>query len=253
MNKQVVALLIREGTQFVSQFLRFRSVDISSENPLVLMANKASELDEKERELIDSGGPPDEPWLKGLEASPKHSPVIAVEPSSVVAVTPKIVTEVPESTAELPTTEINEATAVPTGCVPCALGHYGACTGILNEAVRFVNGGEGMDSNEVLDRTGMCLDELNAMERKDLRPQMIVQLPDWEKELAEKALSESRLIRHRLENLTTADELTEIAGSVQQTRQELYRNWAKRRLKNMSSEEKTEMTERILTKLEEED
>jgi len=146
-----------------------------------------------------------------------------------------------------------EATAIPTGCVPCALGHYGTCSGILNEAVRFSRGDEGMAADDVLDRVGMCLDELNSMERKDLRPQMINALPPWEKELAQSALEESRSIRHELEAMTTPEELEAVAAGVQTVRQDLYRTWAKRRIKAMSPEEKSEMARSVLEKLEVED
>lgn len=223
MDRQILAILIQEGSRFFSQYLRFRTVKTADQDPLVIMENKSKELSDREVELI--------------QVSTPNLSQVTIE-------------EKPQATKEKPMSDV--ATAVPTGCVPCALGHYGACTGMINEAVRFGRD-DGMTSNEVLDRVGMCMDELNAMERKDLRPQMINGLPEWEKELAEKALTESRAIRHKLEGLKDVTELEEVAGTIQTTRQELYRNWAKRRLKNMSPEEKTEMTTRILTKLEAEE
>lgn len=185
---------------------------------------------------------------------PQYVPGVA--PDSAVPVVPKLTALSPgpaTRTPALPEEEPgNKATAVPTGCVPCALGHYGTCTGILNEAVRFARN-DGLATNEVIDRVGMCLDELNAMERVDLRPEMIIQLPEWERDLANTALSESRAIRHRLEAMQDPDELEEVAGATQVVRQDLYRAWAKRRLKSMSPEEKSEMTNRILSRLEQEE
>ena len=49
---------------------------------------------------------------------------------------------------------MQEATKIETGCVPCAIGHLGTCSGLLNEAIRFA-GKDGMDSEEVIDRVGL--------------------------------------------------------------------------------------------------
>jgi len=90
-----------------------------------------------------------------------------------------------------------KASEIATGCVPCAIGHFGTCSGLLNEAMRFAKS-EGIESSEVIDRVNMCLDELNSMERVDLRPEMIAELPEWEKELANRAKqgNETRLRGH---------------------------------------------------------
>ncbi len=157
------------------------------------------------------------------------------------------------ATPEIEPGVTNKATAIPTGCVPCALGHYGTCSGLMNEAVRFARGNDGMASDEVLDRVSMCMNELNAMERVDLRPQMITQLPEWERDLAQRALNESRAIRHELEALTDPVSLENLAGRIQNTQQGIYRTWAKRRISNMSPDEKAAMTARVLAKLESED
>jgi predicted nucleic acid-binding Zn-ribbon protein len=123
----------------------------------------------------------------------------------------------------------------------------------MNEAVRFARGADGMNSDEVLDRVSMCMNELNAMERVDLRPQMITQLPDWERDLAQQALNESRALRHELEALTDPVSLEDLAGRIQNTQQTIYRTWARRRIANMNSDEKAAMTARVLAKLESED
>jgi len=120
-------------------------------------------------------------------------------------------------------TSPSKATAVETGCVPCSLGHLGTCSGILNEAMRFARK-DGMNV-EVVDRINICLDELNAMERVDLRPQMIENLPGWEKELATETLNESRAIRHKLESVKTVEDLEHLAAKTQEIRNKVGRKW----------------------------
>jgi hypothetical protein len=129
------------------------------------------------------------------------------------------------------------------------MGHYGTCTGILNEAMRFARGGD-ISNPEVIDRVNMCMDELNSMERVDLRPEMTVQLSGWEKELADQALIDSRAIRHTLENLKSVDELESVAAKTQTSRQEIGRKWFQSKLKNMSPEEKSAMQKRVLERIE---
>ena len=134
---------------------------------------------------------------------------------------------------------------ISTACVPCAMGHYGTCSGLLNEAMRFAKK-EGIDSGEVIDRVNICMDELNAMERVDLRPELIVDLSSWEKELANKALTGSRSLRHSLESLGNVDDLERVAATTQTIRNEIGREWFKRRLSKMSKEEKAEAVEKSL-------
>jgi len=137
-----------------------------------------------------------------------------------------------------------KSTAVPTGCVPCSIGHIGTCSGLLNEAMRFARN-DGVESEEVITRVNMCLDELNALERVDLRPEMIHGLPEWEKSLAEKALSLSRSLRHDLEGLSTLGSLEEIAAKTQGMRQEIGKGWFQGRLSRMTSEQRQNVENEI--------
>jgi len=141
-----------------------------------------------------------------------------------------------------------ETPQIATGCVPCALGHYSTCTGLLNEAMRFAR--EDGLSDDVITRVNRCLDELNAMEREDLRPEMLVGLSIWEKELAEEALSGSRQTRHQLEGIATVDELEQIAANTQTVREKIGKTWFKKRLATMSPQEKVEMRDKVMEKLE---
>jgi len=157
-----------------------------------------------------------------------------------------------ERAIEEETVEESKATSVEAGCVPCAIGHLGTCSGLLNEMMRFAKK-DGVGSSEVIDRVNMCLDELNAMERVDLRPELIAQLPTWEKELANKALTVSRSTRHGLEEISTVGQLEKVAATTQTARQEIGRTWFKERLGKMSKEERTEVVEKAVEKLKEEE
>jgi hypothetical protein len=137
-------------------------------------------------------------------------------------------------------------TGVATSCVPCSIGHLGTCTGLLNEAMRFARN-DGIDSEEVINRVNMCVDELNALERVDLRPELIYGLPDWEKTLAEEALELSRTVRHGLEGLSNVPDLEGIAAKTQGTRQEIGKTWFRERLRRMTPEQR-QMVEQKLQK-----
>jgi hypothetical protein len=153
------------------------------------------------------------------------------------------VSEVPYKAPE----SSEKAQAIATGCVPCSIGHLGTCSGLLNEAMRFARS-DGIQSEEVIKRCNICLDELNALERMDLRPEMTYGLPDWEKQLAEKALNLSRSLRHDLEGLSSIDALEAIAAKTQGTRQEIGSAWFRERLSRMSPEQRQIVEEKLKAK-----
>jgi hypothetical protein len=156
---------------------------------------------------------------------------------------------VPEASYRLARVEngAQRSTAVATGCVPCSIGHLGTCTGLLNEAMRFARS-DGVGSEEVINRVNVCLDELNALERMDLRPEMTHGLPDWEKALAEQALDLSRRTRHDLEGLTSVSDLEAIAAKTQGGRQEIGKAWFRERIKRLSPEQRQVVEEKIQQK-----
>lgn len=137
-----------------------------------------------------------------------------------------------------------KAQAIATGCVPCSIGHLGTCSGLLNEAMRFARS-DGIQSEEVIQRCNMCLDELNALERVDLRPELIEGLPEWEHELALKALNLSRSLRHDLEGLSSVDGLEAVTAKTQGTRQEIGTAWFRERLSRLSPEKRQMVEEKI--------
>ncbi len=158
--------------------------------------------------------------VKSLEkfAATMTAPTVEKEAPPEQKTTPTI-TQEPETVA---TQE-----AVATACVPCALGHFSTTAGLLNEAVRFKH--EGITSNEVLDRIAKTLEELNTLERVDLTPEKIRSAPDWERDIAEEALQQSRSLRHRLETIKTIKELEQAAADTGGYYRTLNRVWWKQR------------------------
>lgn len=146
-----------------------------------------------------------------------------------------------EITEEIPAASLEEkATGVKSGCIPCTLGHFSACSGDLEEAMRFARA-DGMQSDEVIDRIGSCLVELNGLERHDLKPGMIRALPAWEKELAVTALTHSRQARHRLESVKTVDDFEGIAADMDDMRRGIFRAWVKGKAAHMPQESEAQL------------
>jgi len=148
---------------------------------------------------------------------------------------------------------------VATACVPCALGHFSTSAGMLNEAVRFK--GEGMASNEIADRIAKVLEEQNTLERVDLTPEKILSTPEWERNLAEEALKQSRNLRHRLETIETIEALEQVAADTEGYYRSLHSEWWKLRLAKLpggakkppvvSEEKKEEIKQIAVDKIEE--
>jgi len=160
--------------------------------------------------------------------------------------------KIPINKQEVTTTAVlsEKASNVATGCVPCSVNHLSTCSGLLNEGMRFAHK-DGLESGEVIERVSMCMDELNALERVDLRPEMIHGLPEWEKTLAEKALNLSRTLRHDLEQVSDISALEGIAAKTQTARQEIGKSWFKQRLEHMTPEQRQEVEERLKQREEE--
>jgi len=164
---------------------------------------------------------------------------------------PEASTEAPESQEEasLPATatetsaEETVAVEIAIACIPCAIGHFSTSSGLLKEAVRFK--GEGMASNEILDRIAGTLEEQNALEREDLPPEKILRLPQWEKTIVEEALTQSRQLRHRLENIQTIEELEHAAADTKRYYIKLNRQWYKGRFEKLGAEKAEAIAQRV--------
>jgi len=132
---------------------------------------------------------------------------------------------------------------IATGCLPCAVSHFSTSPGLLNEAGRFK--GEGMTSNQILDRIAGAIEEQNSLERVDLSPIKIQTLPEWEKPIAEEALKQSRQLRHRLEGIHSTDELEQIAADTKRYYLKLNRQWYKGRFGHLGSEKAEAIAQRV--------
>ena len=128
--------------------------------------------------------------------------------------------------------------SIATACVPCALGHFSTTAGLLNESVRFKT--EGITSNEVLDRIAKALQEQNTLERVDLTPEKIRNTPDWERDIAEGALQQSRRLRHCLETIKGFEDLERAAADTEGYYRSLNREWWKRRFAKTAKTGKTD-------------
>lgn len=117
---------------------------------------------------------------------------------------------------------------VKSACVPCAIGHFSTSARLLNEAVRFHS--EGLSSPQVLDDIAGALGEQNSLERIDLTPEKIRNLPEWEQGMAQEALDRSRELRHKLETVKSMGELTELAADTEEFYRYLNREWQSKRL-----------------------
>lgn len=210
-NVQVVALLIETGGKIISQVIESEQ----TKNRLKLLAIQQAqapalpEMPETPPPVIKIITSQPELLEKSLEAIPSL-------PS------PDLKSEEEREKNVKPVTE-HKAKSIASGCIPCSLGHFSTCSGLLNEAMRFALK-EGM-SGEVNDRVNMCVDELNALERVDLRPEMTTNLTGWEKDLAVKTLNTSRSIRHSLEGLDSVEALEKAAADTQANRKEIGREW----------------------------
>jgi len=133
----------------------------------------------------------------------------------------------PPADVELSPVSSSKTQEIATACVPCALGHFSRSAGSLEEAVRFKD--QGLGSVEIIDRIGSVLKEQNALERHDLTPEKLQKSPPWEREIAEKALKESRSLRHKLEGIESIEQLEEVAADTAVFYRKLNREWFKNR------------------------
>jgi len=139
--------------------------------------------------------------------------------------------------------EMASKESVATACVPCALGHFSTSAGLLNESVRFK--GEGITSNEILDRVAKVLEEQNTLERVDLTQEKIQLSPAWEKKLAEEALQQSRKLRHYLESFTSIEHLEKAAADTESYYKRLFREWFRQRFSHLGPAKAERIAEKV--------
>ncbi|GAH54820.1 unnamed protein product, partial [marine sediment metagenome] len=135
------------------------------------------------------------------------------------------------STSTIQEPENLEQEDIATACVPCGVGHFAGAAKLLNEAVRFRD--DGITSNQVLDDIAGAIGELNAMERVDLTPEKLQNTSSWERPIADEALRESRKLRHRLEGISSMEEVEQAAADSERFYKKLFREWFKRRFAHL--------------------
>jgi len=162
---------------------------------------------------------------------------------SFPGVTSTIKSESPLPAAMPQPSEASPPARIATACVACAVGHFSTSSGELKEALRFK--GEGMTSHEVLDRIAGALEEQNALEREDLTQEKIQNLPQWERAIAEEALTQSRQLRHRLETIQSIDELEQLAADTRTYYLKLSREWYRGRFSNLGTKKAETIAQRV--------
>ncbi len=133
--------------------------------------------------------------------------------------------------------------AVATACVPCGIGHFAGAAKLLNEAFRFRD--DGITSNQVLDDIAGAIGELNAMERVDLTPEKLQNTSSWERPIADEALRESRKLRHRLESISSMEEIEKAAADTESYYKKLYRQWFKQRFAYLGPEKAQSIADKV--------
>lgn len=115
---------------------------------------------------------------------------------------------------------IREGAETGTACITCSDEHFSEVSGALNEAMRFARN-KGIENDEVIKRIRHAREELNAMERFDLSPQQIINLPEIEKPVARWAVATSRELRHSLNTVKNSDDLEKVAAQASDAADEL--------------------------------
>lgn len=187
-----------------------------------------------------------------LLTAPRHNPVetriqhldklIQAIPDGEIADVPAV--PKPELLpAAMPADISQEKSSIATACVACAVGHFSTSSGLLKEALRFK--GEGITSQEILDRIAGALEEQNALEREDLTQEKIQHLPEWERVIAEEALAQSRQLRHKLETIQSMEELEQLAADTRTYYLKLSRQWYRGRFSNLGTKKAETIAQRV--------
>lgn len=187
-----------------------------------------------------------------LFTAPRHNPVetrIQHLDKLIQAIPNGEIAEIPDSQkqrflpAAIPANISQEKSSIATACVACAVGHFSTSSGLLKETLRFK--GEGITSQEILDRIAGALEEQNALEREDLTQEKIQRLPEWERPIAEEALTQSRQLRHRLETIESIEELEQLAADTRTYYLKLSRQWYRGRFGKLGAEKAEAIAERV--------
>jgi len=98
-----------------------------------------------------------------------------------------------------------------TACLECSIDHFSTASGLLNEAWRMASDRTLFDK-EIQGRIGAARDEMNALERIDLKAANIINLPKKEHGIAMKALADARNLRHIVSGIRNKEGLEKAAA-----------------------------------------
>jgi len=178
---------------------------------------------------------------------PPRDDVKSLEKFAATMKAPVAENKAPPEHKTTPTTQDPETVPqqedIATACVPCGVGHFAGAAKLLNEAFRFRD--DGITSNQVLDDIAGAIGELNAMERVDLTPEKLQNTSSWERPIADEALRESRKLRHRLESISSMEEIEKAAADTESYYKKLYRQWFKQRFAHLGPEKAERIAEEV--------
>ena len=181
---------------------------------------------------------------------PPRDKAKSLEEFAATMTAPQVANKASPGQKAIPTSTITQEPAsvppqedIATACVPCAIGHYAGAAKLLNEAHRFRE--DGIESNQVLDDIAGAIGELNAMERVDLTPERLQKTPDWERAIADEALKKSRKLRHRLESISSMEEIEKAAADTESYYKKINRQWYRGRFSHLGGEKAEAISRRI--------
>jgi hypothetical protein len=91
------------------------------------------------------------------------------------------------------------------------------------------------------------------MERIDMSPERIAQLPPWEKELALEVLALSKETRYGLESMRTPEDLEKVTVNLQPKQREILKKWFRHKLGSMTPQDQRNLVEEALAKVKNEE
>ncbi|MBA7547708.1 hypothetical protein ES705_40144 [subsurface metagenome] len=83
------------------------------------------------------------------------------------------------------------------------------------------------------------------MERVDLTPEKLQSTFAWERPIADEALRESRKLRHRLEGISSMEEVEQAAADSEGFYKKLFREWFKGRFAHLGPEKAQRIADEV--------
>lgn len=245
LDPTVIAALIQESSRALTEYLRTRPIASKYDTDMMSIQMKRQQVEDTYTQSFLAGPPVTSSEKEGNDGQLASKSMKSIAQPKTVRVVEVDAPREEDSNVAV------KAQSIAVGCVPCALGHIGTCSGLLNEAVRFSD--NGMDDAEVIERLNGCLDELNGMERIDLRPEKISSLPEWERKIADRALKSSRTTRHAIEGCRTKEDLVHLAANTQKVRNEIGKEWFQTKIRTFKPDEKAQIAEKVKERLSNDD